>query len=981
MKTKLAIHGLLTIVLAITAQAQGTAFTYQGRLNDGPNPAGGIYDLRFAIYGVNTGGSVIAGPVTNVATDVSNGLFTITLDFGANVFTGADRWLEIGVRTNGGGAFTTLNPRQPITPTPYALYAKSVNAAGIAGALPSASLSGTYNNPLTFLNGANSFSGSFYGQFFGTSFTGGSFSGDGSGLLNLNASQITGGTFPSSSLGNAWRIIGNSGTSETNFIGTTENHALDFRVANSRGFRIEPDPRIASDSANIIGGNPANRIERPDSGGSAIAGGGFAGGPNIIRSNSSGVFIGAGSANEVGPNANDVVLAGGFGNIVKTYGATIGGGRFNLIQTNSDYSVIAGGAQNVLHAEAATIGGGVGNTNLGYAGTIAGGFFNTASNNGAFVGGGGINVAGGFNSVVAGGNNNVGTGEDSVIGGGRKNTNRSFAATIGGGYWNQITNSYATVPGGALNLAGGIQSFAAGTMAKAIHAGTFVWNDSTGTDFLSITNNEFAVRASGGVRFVTPGAGISLNGQPVLTADSTNALTLNNPANTINGTFNGNGGGLTNLNAWRLDGNTVLPGQFLGSANNQNLELRVNNQRRLLLDTNANVVLGNSVNIVGPAGVSLSSILSGSNNQIRSNSSSSVIASGGSNTITNGTYATISGGLANYATGFGATVGGGVDNGSFADRATVVGGSGNKAVGDGAFVGGGFENTALNGSAAIVGGLRNTNSAPYGFIGGGQSNRMNSAFANDVIVGGLNNNVAGGNSFVGGGENNTIQNANHAMIPGGLQNTVAADYGFAAGRRAKANHQGAFVWADATDADLASTANNQFLVRAAGGVGINTNNPTAALHVGGIPGTDGIRFPNGTLQTTAPVPVFASGPGLNPTSTNQFLAQTVTVTVNSSAQKILVTSHKALGSTAATGANNLSLYIGFRPAGNTASPSTVGGGTLGNRVTQNTRITMGLSAMITGLAPGDYEVGLMGVSSEAANWNSNEFSYTTATVY
>ena len=53
----------------------------------------------------------------------------------------------------------------------------------------------------------------------------------------------------------------------------------------------------------------------------------------------------------------------------------------------------------------------------------------------------------------------------------------------------------------------------------------------------------------------------------------------------------------------------------------------------------------------------------------------------------------------------------------------------------------------------------------------------------------------------------------------------------------------------------------------------------------------------------------------------------------------------------------------------------------GNRVAQNTRITMGLSAIITGLAPGDYEVGLVGSSSDAANWNSCEYSYTTATVY
>src|SRR5262249_10122041 len=76
--------------------------------------------------------------------------------------------------------------------------------------------------------------------------------------------------------------------------------------------------------------------------------------------------------------------------------------------------------------------------------------------------------------------------------------------------------------------------------------------------------------------------------------------------------------------------------------------------------------------------------------------------------------------------------------------------------------------------------------------------------------------------------------SNHyATVPGGVNNTAAGYSSFAAGRRAKANHQGAFVWADSADADFASTASNQFLIRATGGVGIGTNAPTAQLHVVG----------------------------------------------------------------------------------------------------------------------------------------------------
>ena len=79
---------LLTFNLPFsTVFAQGTAFTYQGRLNDGVNLATGIYDLKFTIYDAGASGNIVAGPLTNSATAVSNGLFTVTLDFGS-VFDG-----------------------------------------------------------------------------------------------------------------------------------------------------------------------------------------------------------------------------------------------------------------------------------------------------------------------------------------------------------------------------------------------------------------------------------------------------------------------------------------------------------------------------------------------------------------------------------------------------------------------------------------------------------------------------------------------------------------------------------------------------------------------------------------------------------------------------------------------------------------------------------------------------------------------------
>jgi hypothetical protein len=113
-------HGIITPVCA-----QSTAFTYQGALKSGGTVANGSYDLSFGLYATNSGGSPIIALATNLATGVSNGLFTTTLDFGG-IFTGTNYWLEIGARANGSlSGFTILSPRQPMTATPYALHART----------------------------------------------------------------------------------------------------------------------------------------------------------------------------------------------------------------------------------------------------------------------------------------------------------------------------------------------------------------------------------------------------------------------------------------------------------------------------------------------------------------------------------------------------------------------------------------------------------------------------------------------------------------------------------------------------------------------------------------------------------------------------------------------------------------------------------------------------------------------------------------
>lgn len=132
LKTTIIWLALLTFILppaTIFAQGMSTALTYQGELNDGANPANGSYDLTFALYDAAANGTRMAVR-TNAAVAVSNGRFTTTLDFGASVFDGNARWLELGVRTNGNANFTTLVPRQAVTPTPYALMAGNTMQAG-----------------------------------------------------------------------------------------------------------------------------------------------------------------------------------------------------------------------------------------------------------------------------------------------------------------------------------------------------------------------------------------------------------------------------------------------------------------------------------------------------------------------------------------------------------------------------------------------------------------------------------------------------------------------------------------------------------------------------------------------------------------------------------------------------------------------------------------------------------------------------------
>jgi hypothetical protein len=145
-------------------------------------------------------------------------------------------------------------------------------------------------------------------------------------------------------------------------------------------------------------------------------------------------------------------------------------------------------------------------------------------------------------------------------------------------------------------------------------------------------------------------------------------------------------------------------------------------------------------------------------------------------------------------------------------RATI--GPDNQNSGTNAFVAG-ESDTASGAGSVVSGGLSNKASAGYSNVGGGNNNEATNLGA--TVSGGIGNFATGSVAAIGGGNNNTASGTD-ATVPGGLANWAAGDYSFAAGRRAKANHDGAFVWADITDADFASTVQNQFAIRAGGGL-------------------------------------------------------------------------------------------------------------------------------------------------------------------
>ncbi|MCX6927900.1 MAG: tail fiber domain-containing protein, partial [Verrucomicrobia bacterium] len=519
------------------------AFTYQGRLNVNAAPASGTYDFRYRLaldpYGDNYfGSSVLASGQL-----ISNGLFTATLDFGVGAFSGGNYWLEVDVKTNGADGYTALSPLQPVTPAPYAIF------SGTSGNAVNANTAATATTAITATTasavGANGVNGVAIqnnavtspkiatGQVVKSLTAGANTLYDNITLAAGSNVTITpsGQTLTIAASAGGWSLTGNAGTAPgANFVGTTDSQPVEVRVNGQRALRLEPG---TSGAPNVIGGAPVNFVTS-GVGGATIGGGGS---KQSMWSNSvTGSFgtVGGGLKNTAsdfcttvsGGQQNSAIginatVSGGDNNTAggaNAADATVGGGGGNI--ASGDYATVGGGANNIASGDSATVSGGWSNQATNDYATVPGGWNNTAGRFSA-TGGGAYNTASGFAATVGGGWTNTAGYDYATVGGGWNNIASANGATVSGGKLNQATSLCAMVPGGFGNIAGGAWSFAAGYGAAALHQGTFVWSDSS-TSTTSTTNNQFTVRASGGVVIYT-GSG---SGGAQLAAGATSWTTL-----------------------------------------------------------------------------------------------------------------------------------------------------------------------------------------------------------------------------------------------------------------------------------------------------------------------------------------------------------------------------------------------------------------------------------------------------------------------
>jgi hypothetical protein len=716
--------------------AQRTAFTYEGHLSLAGGAVNGFYDFQFSLYDALTGGHQL-GPVNaRLSVPVVNGVFRVTLDFGA-LFDGSPRWLEIALRDAAvvpPMRFITLSPRQEVTPSPQATFAPFAGTASLAEGL----VAGTVF-PSNLVNGAVTPTAIAVGAVTATAIANGAvvsgkIGSSAVGSVNLADNSVTtekiadgtigvadigtgqvvkslnglrdhvtlqaganvtitpsGQTLMIASAGGSsgWNLTGNSGTTPgVNFLGTTDNQPLELKVNASRALRLEPNSSLAP---NFIAGSPVNRV-----------------GPGVLGST-----IGGGGATNVAGTPVPISAHGDIG----------------LWAEGNDYVFLTFSAESSIRLVSAV---------WDFTGSAV------------YVEGDGLLV-------------------DQTHG----VTSWTFSPAIGA---KRFTATFVGFDSGDdVKLCLDVRAGSRDAPLGSEYVGTLTLNFSDGTTLTAPFQElaAFAARASFATQSVLAYGNRVDSSYGVIGGGWGNTIQSNSVSSTL-------GGGYSNLIASNVNDGTIAGGSY-----NTN-------------KTTYATIGGGTANTILTYAFS-ATIGGGGRNRIEEGANDTVIAGGYGNAIrTNSSFAAIGGGQLNVieAASYEAAIGGGIANriGSDGWQATIAGGRSNKVSLAYGTVGGGWGNQALNYSGTVGGGYQNTAS--------GQD----------------------------------------SSVPGGNNNTAAGGYSLAAGRRAKANHNGSLVWADSQDADFASTAINQANFRCGGGVRFTSGSGAANQTVSWAPGAASWSF-------------------------------------------------------------------------------------------------------------------------------------------
>lgn len=410
---------ILILIAVANAAAQITAFTYQGKLNDGGVPANGTYDLAFRLFDEFNGGAQVGATVTKQNVQVVNGIFTVLLDFG-DEFGAPLRYLEVGVAPVGSGNFTTLAPRQLISSTPYSVRTQiAVNSSNAdkLGGVPANQYvvttdprmtderdpkpgSSNYirNNELAPQNGGFNISGN--GTVGGNLNVGGTLTADGSGLTALNASNLTsgfvpverGGTglFSPGAAGNFLRSTGNAWTSSPIGLSDLPDLSPNF-IKNSN--LVQPGANFNVGGDGTIGGfllvgNSATVIGSFDAG----FNGTFGGTVSATYVNAANSFMLNNFPILSSPGNNLFAGIGtGVNNLTGTYNSYFGtqAGSFNASGSNNSFFGYLSGKQNSAGSDNSFFGSVAGFTNNGDNNSFFGsnaGYLNQNGANNSFFG-------------------------------------------------------------------------------------------------------------------------------------------------------------------------------------------------------------------------------------------------------------------------------------------------------------------------------------------------------------------------------------------------------------------------------------------------------------------------------------------------------------------------------------------------------------------------------------------------------------------